>query len=131
MSPEQARGEPLDARTDVFSCGAVLYEMATGRQPFAGQHVGHHLRRDPEPGAGLPRRALNPELPAELERIVNTALEKDRDLRYQSAAELKTDLKRLKRDSESARSGKTAAARPALRRAAIALEDRRPSPRRS
>ncbi|MGB2676732.1 MAG: protein kinase [Candidatus Acidiferrum sp.] len=102
MSPEQARGEELDARTDLFSFGAVLYEMATGRMAFPGNTAAivHEaiLNRAPVPVA-----RVTPELPPKLEEIVNKALEKDRKLRYQSAAEIRTDLQRLKRDSDSAR----------------------------
>ncbi len=100
MSPEQARGKPLDARTDLFSFGAVLYEMATGLQPFRGDSTvdifDGLLNRAPEAPV-----KLNPSLPPQLEHIVNRALQKDPGLRYQNAAELRTDLQRLKRDMES------------------------------
>ncbi len=125
MSPEQARGEELDSRTDLFSFGAVLYEMATGRMAFPGTsaaviHDGI-LNRSP-----VPASQINQALPPKLDEIIGKALEKDRKLRYQSAAEIRTDLQRLKRDSDTARSAagtaqvESKSARKSIRWAAVA-----------
>jgi TolB-like protein/Flp pilus assembly protein TadD/predicted Ser/Thr protein kinase len=113
MSPEQVRGEDLDARTDLFSFGLVLYEMATGRLAFPGNTSGviFHAILSQAPVSPL---RLNPQIPPKLEEIINKALEKDRKLRYQSAADLRTDLARLQRDTDSGRSvvGASAAEKP-------------------
>jgi len=120
MSPEQARGEPLDARSDIFSFGAVLYEMATGAVPFAGatsavifDRILHHTPTPP--------LHLSPSLPADLDRAIQKAMEKDRRLRYQGASELKADLLRIKRDLDS---GKTQAQTPGSGRAAAKQPER-------
>ena len=118
MSPEQVKAQELDARTDLFSFGAVLYEMATGHMPFEGESSGEIisviLRDQP-----LPPSQVNPELPSQLEAVICKALEKDRNLRYQSAAEMRSDLQRLKRDTESGRYV-SAGASPAVTRGGVA-----------
>ncbi len=125
MSPEQARGEKLDARTDLFSFGAVLYEMAAGQRAFPGANTAviftEILKEEPPPPSHL-----NPEIPPKLQEIVLKALEKDRDLRYQHAGDIRTDLKRLKRETTSGRSMATGGATQAASEPDVKAAEARP-----
>ncbi|HEV2616274.1 MAG TPA: serine/threonine-protein kinase [Candidatus Acidoferrales bacterium] len=118
MSTEQVRGQELDARTDVFSFGAVLYEMATGKKAFPGDNTeavsDAILNQTPRPPT-----ALNPDIPHKLQEIIETAIEKDRELRYQSASELRADLRRLKRDSDPANVRQTGQSAPEQKPSAL------------
>src|SRR5207249_8578609 len=104
MSPEQVRAKELDVRTDLFSFGAVLYEMATGQVPFRGESSGVVFEAIMNRAPVAPVR-LNPELPTKLEDIISKSMEKDREMRYQHASDIRTDLKRLKRETETGRPG--------------------------
>ena len=126
MSPEQVRARDLDSRTDLFSFGVVLYEMATGMLPFRGESAGV-ISKEILDGVPVPPTRINPDLPAELERIIHKMLEKDRNLRYQHAEEIRADLQRLKRDLDSGRSSSIDLGRgeSALRKIRQQVEERR------